>query len=255
MTEHDLGSKTALIIGLGGLGCPAALALARAGVGRLLLCDDDVVDPTNLHRQILFSDADVGRNKLDAARDALVAEGARSIELIRSRLLPENSRELVRRADVVLEGADNFATKFLASDTCFLEKKAIVHGACVRFVGTTFSVSTGGRPCYRCLFEDLLADENAPNCTGAGVFGPVVGIVGALMADLALDVLLGLTDRSGRIFSIDGKRESIRSTIIAPRSDCPLCAEEPTGARIVDISRGLYTARGSLEARIQQPLQ
>lgn len=250
VNESELGSKTALVIGMGGLGCPAALALAHAGVGRLLLCDDDIVDPTNLHRQILFQTSDVGRHKLDAARDALLAEGARSVELIRSRFLPENSREMVRRADIVLEGADNFATKFLASDTCYLEKRPIVHGACVRFVGTVLSVSARGRPCYRCLFEDLLPEDQAPNCTGAGVFGPVVGVVGALMADLALDALLGLTDRVGQIHSLDGKRELIRKTSVASRFDCPLCHEAPTGPRITTITRDLYTAGSPLAARL-----
>lgn len=250
MTDSEFGEKTALVIGLGGLGCPAALALAHAGVGRLLLCDDDVVDATNLHRQILFTNSDVGRHKLDAARDALLTLGARSVELIRSRFLPENSREMVRRADVVLEGADNFATKFLASDTCYLEHKPIVHGAGVRFVGTAFSVAERGRPCYRCLFEDLLPEGDAPNCTSAGVFGPVVGIVGALMADLALDALRGTTDRAGQIFSVDGKREMIRKTAVRARDDCPLCHEAPSGPRITEISRELYTTDSPLLSRI-----
>lgn len=257
MIDPRLRDKTALIVGLGGLGCPAALALARAGVGTLLLCDDDIVDATNLHRQILYSQKDVGRDKLDAAREALLRESARCVELIRSRFLPENSRALVRRADIVLEGADNFATKFLASDACYLEKTPVVHGAGVRFVGTAWSVSAAGRPCYRCLFEDLLPDDQAPNCTTAGVFGPVVGVVGALMADLALDALLGTTDRVGQIFSFDGKRQTVRTTFVPPRPDCPLCSEQHSSSansllKITDVSRQLYTQSGSLEARLHQ---
>lgn len=262
VTESRLTQKTALIVGLGGLGCPAALALVRAGVGTLLLCDDDTVDATNLHRQILFSEKDVGRDKLDAARDALSREGASEIELIRSRFLPENSRALVRRADIVLEGADNFATKFLAADTCFLEEKPIVHGACIRFVGTAWSVSPTGQPCYRCLFEDLLPEEQSPNCNSAGVFGPVVGVIGALMADLAFDALLDVTDRSGQVFSFDGKRLVARTTVVSPRTDCPLCGSsdnarenDPSGSttrRITDVSRRLYTHSGPLEARLNE---
>lgn len=252
VTETRLRDKTALIVGLGGLGCPAALALARAGVGTLLLCDDDVVDATNLHRQILYTTQDVGRDKLDAARDSLLAEGARTIELVRSRFLPENSRALVRRADIVLEGADNFATKFLASDACFLEKKPVVHGACVRFVGTAWWVGALGRPCYRCLFEDLLPDEEAPNCSGAGVFGPVVGVVGALMADLALDALHGTSDRAGQVFSFDGKRQVLRASSVSARSDCPLCTTETDEIRITDVSRHLYTGAGTLKTRLTQ---
>lgn len=250
MIDASLKEKSALIIGLGGLGCPAALSLARAGVGRLVLCDDDRVDESNLHRQILFGQADVGRDKLDAARDALINEGAHAVELVRSRFLPENSRTLVKGVDCVLEGADNFPTKFLAADTCFLEEKPVIHGACVRFVGTAWSVAPEGRPCYRCLFEDLLPEGVAPNCSGAGVFGPVVGVVGALMADLAIDTLLGLADRTGRVFSFDGKRELLRETSVGPRPECPLCALNPSAKKISTICRELYTSEGPIEARL-----
>ncbi len=250
MTDSDLKSRSVLIVGLGGLGCPAALSLARAGVGRLVLCDDDRVDESNLHRQILFSRSDVGRDKLEAGRDALLQHGAGEVELVRSRLLPENSRELVRGVDCVVEGADNFATKFLAADSCFLESKPIVHGACVRFVGTAWSIGPEGRPCYRCLFEDLLPDEIAPNCSGAGVFGPVVGVVGALMADLALDSLLGEPDRRGKVFSFDGRRQLLRATPVSPRPRCPLCSSDREAPRISAITRALYTSAGPLEARM-----
>jgi molybdopterin/thiamine biosynthesis adenylyltransferase len=226
----ELQNKSALIVGMGGLGCPAALALVRAGVGHLVLCDNDKVDETNLHRQILFGEQDLGRDKLDAAKEALEREGATEVTLIRSRLLPDVARQMVRNVDVVLEGADNFPTKFLASDACFLEKKPVIHGAAVRFVGTAFSVPAGGRPCYRCLFEDLLNDGDAPNCTEAGVVGPAVGIVGALMADLALDVLVGDGSRQGTVYSFDGKSLSLRPVSLSARRDCQLCgsdAEDP----------------------------
>jgi molybdopterin/thiamine biosynthesis adenylyltransferase len=248
--SERLAQKSALVIGLGGLGCPSALALARAGVGRLVLCDDDIVDVSNLHRQILYSEADVGRHKLDAAREALLAEGAQVVDVVRSRFLPENSRTLVQDMDVVLEGADNFATKFLTADTCFLEGVPVVHGAAIRFQGTAFSVKPTGRPCYRCLFEDLLPAEQAPNCNGSGVFGPVVGVVGALVADLALDVLLGQGDRQNSIFSFDGKKLTMRSVAISPRLGCPLCGNDARAPRIESIERDLYTSDAPLSARL-----
>ena len=227
-----------LLIGLGGLGCPAALALVRAGVGELALCDDDVVDEGNLHRQILYGPGDVGIDKLDAAHAALRAAAERSgtrIVLVRERFLPENARRLARGADVVVEGADNFASKFLAADACFMERRPVVHGAGIRWVGTAWSVAEDGRPCYRCLFEDVPTGP-AANCDSAGVMGPVVGIVGALMAELALRVLSG-RPAHGELWSLDGKREALRTVAVAPRPGCPLCG---AAGSIRDIEESRY---------------
>lgn len=237
---------TALIIGVGGLGCPVAWALAQSGRARLLLCDDDRVDESNLHRQILFSKHDVGRDKLDAAQEALTRWGAPAVDVVRGRFLPENARERVRRADVVIEGADNFGTKFLAADACYLERIPVVHGAAIRWHGTAWSVSATGRPCYRCLFEDVLPAERAPNCNEAGVMGPVVGVVGALMADLALDALLaaspeaGTGQRHGIIHTFEGKTDRLRAVPVSPRRDCALCGDSP---EITEVSEARYWGR------------
>lgn len=236
-----LAQSSALIVGVGGLGCPVALALAEAGVGRILLADDDRVEPSNLHRQILFDERDVGADKLDAAERALYRLGARpgSIELVRSRILPENARALVRHVDIVLEGADNFATKFLCADACFLERRPIVHGAAVRFQATVLCVAETGVPCYRCLFEDLPSGEAAPNCAEAGVIGPVVGLAGALMADRALSMLLGDRSPFGTVVSYDGKADRARVVSISARPRCTLCSPERT---IDEIDSARYTA-------------
>ena len=228
MTRH--GAR-ALVVGVGGLGCPAALALAHAGVGTLGLCDDDVVDRSNLHRQILFSDADVGGSKLDAAARALRAEapGAR-VRLHPERLLPGNAVGRVREYDVVLEGSDNFATKFLTADACAIAGVPVVHASAVRWVGTALAVGPRARPCYRCLFEDIPA-EGAASCAEAGVLGPVVGVVAAAQADLALAIVDG-EQVDGELVTFDGRTDAWRRRSVAPRDDCPLCGRAPRIRRI-----------------------
>lgn len=230
----------ALIVGLGGLGCPVAMILARAPGVELWLCDDDVVDQTNLHRQILYGEGDVGRDKLEAAEEALVRAGVdpERLVLVRARLLPDNAVELARQVDVVVEGSDNFATKFLAADAAFLAGRPIVHGAGIRFLATAWAVSGAGQPCYRCLFEDVPAGAQL-GCSEAGVMGPVVGLCGALMADLALRVLARDPGAFALLHTYDGQRDELRSISVAARPDCPLCG---TSRSIFDIVEARYTA-------------
>lgn len=217
-------SARVLLVGIGGLGCPAAIALARAGVGTLGIADDDEVDVTNLHRQILFTDADVGTPKVAAALRALTRLCPElEVEPHATRLLPHNAVELVSRYDLVVEGSDNFATKFLTADACRIARKPVVHAAAVRWHGTALAVGPTGQPCYRCLFEDIPL-ENAPNCAEAGVIGPVVGVVAAAQADLALSILEG-APAFGELFTFDGKTLAHRRRRIVRRTDCPLCGD------------------------------
>jgi molybdopterin/thiamine biosynthesis adenylyltransferase len=213
-----------LVVGVGGIGCPAAMMLARAGVGTIGLCDDDEVDATNLHRQILFSQADAAarRPKVDAAAVALRAwQPGVEVEVHPTRLLPGIAADLVRGYDLVLEGADNFATKFLAADACALAGVPVVHASAVRWVGTALAVGAGGRPCYRCLFEEE-PEQGGEGCSAAGVMGPVVGVVAAAQVDLALALLDGQRVE-GQLVTFDGKTEVLRRRSIAPRPECPLC--------------------------------
>ena len=230
-------SARVLVVGVGGLGCPAAIALARAGVGVLGLADDDLVDVSNLHRQILFEEEDVGKPKVPAAAARLrVFAPELRIEIHETRLLPTNAVALVAKYDLVVEGSDNFATKFLAADACAIAERPIVHAAAVRWHGTALAVGPRGGPCYRCLFEDIPL-ENAPNCAEAGVVGPMVGVVAAAQADLALSVLAGEDDVLGELFSFDGKTLATRRRRVARRKTCPLCGD---GMRIQHIEATRY---------------
>jgi molybdopterin/thiamine biosynthesis adenylyltransferase len=223
-----------LVVGVGGLGCPASLALALAGVGHLGLCDDDVVERTNLHRQILFDDADVGAPKLEAAARALnAAAPGVQVELHPERLTPASAARIVASYDLVVEGSDNFATKFLTADACGLAGVAVVHASAVRWIGTAMAVGPTGHPCYRCVFEDLadLGGRGGPSCSEAGVMGPVVGVMAAIQADLALSVLDGV-DVTGELVSFDGRTDALRRRRVRPRSTCPLCGGAPSIRRI-----------------------
>jgi molybdopterin/thiamine biosynthesis adenylyltransferase len=226
-----------LVVGVGGLGSPAAIAFVRGGVGTLGIVDDDAVEQSNLHRQILFDDADVGASKVVAAARALGRLGDSTIVTHSTRILPANAVEVVRGYDVVVEGSDNFPTKFLVADACAITRVPVVHAAAVRWVGTVLAVAGGGAPCYRCLFEDVPVGD-APNCADAGVVGPVVGIVGALQADLALAMVDG-ADVGGTLVTFDGRDDAFRRRKIARRPACPLCGTRP---RIRSIETDRYVA-------------
>lgn len=226
-----------LVVGAGGIGAPLVLALARSGVAvRLLVADDDEVELSNLHRQILFSPRDVGRPKLDALREAALALSADlSVEPVPTRLLPDNAVDLVSRADVVVDATDNFATRFLVADACRVAGRPCVHAAAVRWNATVMAVGPAGRPCYRCLFEDL-PEGPAPDCATAGVVGPVCGVSGALAADLALRVLRRDAAALGAILTYDGRRDRLRRVDVRARPGCPLCGDAPS-IRSIDVAR------------------
>jgi len=218
----ELGAKTVLLVGAGGLGCPAGLALARAGVGRLLVVDDDTVEGTNLHRQILFGEADLGRPKAVVAAERLRAAGARA-EAHTTRFLPETAASLLDGVDLVVEGSDNFPSKFVVADGCALGGVSVVQAGAVRWGGWALAVQASGagdehRTCLRCVFEEVPSGP-VLSCELAGVIGPVVGVLGALQAKLALALLAG--EAGGALYSYEGRRDRLRLTHPAPRAECP----------------------------------
>ncbi|MBK8258744.1 MAG: ThiF family adenylyltransferase [Polyangiaceae bacterium] len=216
-----------LLIGAGGIGAPCALALGQAGVGSLTVVDADRVDLSNLHRQVLFSDRDIGRLKIAAFAEQVAALfPAMHVEIIRARFTAENARDLLGRASVVIDATDNFATRFLVADACHIAQIPVVHTAAIRFRATVIAAAPEGRPCYRCLFEDL-PNEPAPDCGTAGVIGPVCGVAGSLAADRAVRLLAGDTSATGVITTYDGLRSTLRDVVIRPRADCPLCGAAP----------------------------
>lgn len=214
-----LRDSTALVVGLGGLGSIASQYLAGAGVGRLLLADRDRVEASNLQRQTLYRQADVGRTKVDAAAAQLRALNA-DVEL---ECLGENEwAAAVPQADVVLDCTDNFPARYAINSACVRARKPLVSGAAIRFEGqlAVFDLRRGG-PCYRCLYADT--GEAAETCEQTGILGPVVGTVGCLQALAALKLLLGIGEDAGRLHSWDARQMQWRSHKIASDPECPVC--------------------------------
>jgi len=219
-----------LLIGAGGLGSPTALYLAAAGVGRLGIIDDDVVDESNLQRQILHTTDRVGMPKTESARKTLQALNPDvAVDEHRLRLQRDNALELFARYDLVVDGSDNFGTRYLVNDACVLLQKPNVHGSIFRFDGqaTTF-VPGGGRPCYRCLFPEPPPPELAPSCQEAGVLGVLPGIIGLVQAVEAVKLLLGRGEPLvGRLLLYDALEQKFREVKYARDPGCPACGDDP----------------------------
>ncbi|MGE5048232.1 MAG: molybdopterin-synthase adenylyltransferase MoeB [Deltaproteobacteria bacterium] len=226
--QAKLLKSKVLLIGAGGLGSPTALYLAAAGVGRLGLIDDDVVDESNLQRQILHTTDRVGMAKTESAKKTLQALNPEvAVDEHRMRLTRDNAMELFAKYDMVVDGSDNFGTRYLVNDACVLLQKPNVHGSIFRFDGqaTTF-VPGGGRPCYRCLFPEPPPPELAPSCQEAGVLGVLPGIIGLIQAVEAIKLLLGRGEPLvGRLLLYDALEQKFREVKYARDPACPACGD------------------------------
>jgi adenylyltransferase/sulfurtransferase len=226
-----LGSKV-LIVGAGGLGSPAALYLAAAGVGRLGIVDFDAVELSNLHRQILHRTLDVGRPKTESARDALHALNPDiELRLHQEQLTSENALEILGPYDVVVEGSDNFATKYLVNDACVFLGKPMVLGAVYQLEGQASVFLPGQGPCYRCIFPEPPPPGAVPSCQEAGVLGAVPGLIGCIQATETIKLLLGTGETlAGRLLVYDALSMRFMELAIERDPECPTCGDQPTVA-------------------------
>jgi molybdopterin/thiamine biosynthesis adenylyltransferase/rhodanese-related sulfurtransferase len=234
--QRRLRAARVLLVGAGGLGSPAALYLAAGGVGVLGLVDDDVVDETNLQRQILYGTATVGRPKGEAAAERLHDLNPHvHVERFATRLTSANALEILRQFDIVVDGSDNFPTRYLVSDACVLLGKPDVYGAIFRFEGQVAVFATPDGPCYRCLFRDPPPPELVPTCEQAGVLGVVPGIVGSLQALEVVKLITGAGQPLvGRMLLFDGLPSRFRQLDVRRDPDCPVCGEHPTIRELID---------------------
>lgn len=222
--QEKLSQASVLLVGMGGLGCPAAQYLAAAGIGKLGLADGDQVDLTNLQRQVLHWDKDLGRDKTASAREKLEAMNPDLQVETMGRLDAENIADVVAAYDVVLDGSDNFPTKFLINDACVKTGTDFVYGGILRFEGQMMVVRPGTSACYRCVFLEAPPEGSVPNCAEAGVLGAVAGSLGSLMAVEALKTLLDLGDLAcDRLVTFDAMKMRFRDVNVKKNPDCPAC--------------------------------
>lgn len=234
--QKRLKAGSVLIVGAGGLGSPAALYLAAAGVGRIGLVDFDVVDETNLQRQVLYGTSEVGQPKLQAAMKRLSDLNPMvRIELHEARLTSANALDILRGYDVVLDGTDNFPARYLVNDACVLLGKPNVHGSIFRFDGQVSVFCAPGGPCYRCLFPEPPPPGMVPSCAEAGVLGVLPGIVGSIQAAEAIKLLLGKGNPLvGRLLIIDALSMRFRELAIQQDKRCPVCGPNRSITELID---------------------
>lgn len=257
--QQKLKDASVLIVGAGGLGSPASLYLTAAGVGRIGLVEFDSVDLTNLQRQLLYETADVGRRKLDAARERLEATNPEvTIECFDTRLTSQNALDIIRRFDIVVDGSDNFPTRYLVNDAAVIAGVPVVYGSIHRFEGQVSVFGEGDGPCYRCLFREPPPAGAVPNCAEAGVLGVLPGIVGTLQATEAIKLILGIGESlSGRLLLVNALDMSFRTIELRRDPDCPACGKTRTGVledydRVCAVSEVRSITPGELASRLER---
>ncbi|MFZ4818793.1 MAG: molybdopterin-synthase adenylyltransferase MoeB [Limisphaerales bacterium] len=235
--QRKIRNTSVLCIGAGGLGSPIAMYLAAAGIGRLGIVDFDTVDYSNLQRQILHSDADVGHSKADSAKAAIQALNPNvQVDLHKTRITADNAFDLIRPYDIVVDGTDNFPTRYLTNDACVLLKKPNVYGSIFRFEGqaSVFAPHLGG-PCYRCLYPEPPPPGMVPSCAEGGVLGVLPGIIGCIQATEILKLALGKgTSLIGRLMLFNALDMKFRELKLRKDPKCPLCGPNPSVTELID---------------------
>src|SRR6516225_405556 len=244
--QRRLKAAKVLCVGTGGLGSPLAFYLAAAGVGTLGLVDFDVVDASNLQRQIIHSTKDIGRKKLDSAEEKLKAlNPALNVVKHETMLTSANALDILKDYDVVADGTDNFPTRYLVNDACVLLGKPNAYGSIFRFEGQCSVFGTKDGPCYRCLYPEPPPPGLVPSCAEGGVLGVLPGVIGVIQATEAIKLLTGIGDPLiGRFLIVDALRMKFRELKLRKDPDCPVCGTHPTVTKLIDYEQfcGIHPA-------------
>jgi molybdopterin/thiamine biosynthesis adenylyltransferase len=231
-----LGGKV-LIIGAGGLGAPAALYLAAAGVGTIGIADADVVDLSNLQRQVIHTTADIGKVKVESAKETMLAINPDiTVNTYHEFIAADNILDIIRDYDFILDGTDNFPAKFLINDACVMAKKPFCHAGIIRFKGQLMTYVPGEGPCYHCVFKNPPPKDAVPTCKQAGVIGAMAGVIGCLQALEAVKFLTGAGELlTGKLLTYDALHNNFHTIKLPERvPDCPVCGDHPTITELID---------------------
>jgi molybdopterin/thiamine biosynthesis adenylyltransferase len=243
--QKKIAQARILIVGAGGLGAPAAYYLAAAGIGTLGLIDGDVVDLSNLQRQIIHHTSDVGRAKVISAREKVLALNPDvHVLTYEDRLNAKNALALIKAFDVVIDGVDNFPAKFLINDACYFADRPLVHGGILRFDGRVTTIIPKKSACYRCVFKQPPPPGLVASCQEAGVIGALAGIIGTVQATEALKLVLGIgRPLVDRLLDYDARRTAFREIKIKRNPKCALCGEAPSITELVDLEPEVCAVR------------
>ena len=234
--QEKIKQGKVLVVGAGGLGSPALMYLAAAGVGTIGIADLDKVEENNLQRQIIHNSKDIGINKTESSKKAILDLNPNvKVEAYDEKLNSKNALKVVKNYDVVIDGSDNFPTRYLVNDACVLSKKPLVYGSIFRFEGHASVFNCDNGPCYRCLFPNPPPRDAVPSCAEAGVLGVLPGIIGTIQATEALKILLGIGETlSGRFLVYDALSMAFRELKLSKNRNCPICGESPRIKELMD---------------------
>lgn len=237
--QKKISDAKVFIIGAGGLGCPVGYYLSAAGVGTIAFIDNDNVEISNLQRQIAHSMKTLGMNKADSAKKTFEALNSDiNVIAIKDRINNKNILDLIKNYDIIVDGSDNFPTRYLVNDACVMLKKPLVSGAILRFEGQVTTILPGEYPCYRCLFEDPPPPGLVPSCQEAGVLGVLPGVIGALQATEVLKLILGKgKPLAGQLLIYDALGTNFRKVKIPKNPDCAICGKDPKIKELADYSQ------------------
>lgn len=243
--QAKIAGARVVIVGAGGLGCPVGYYLTAAGVGTLALIDDDTVELSNLQRQIAHSVDTIGMPKVESAKKTFNALNPDvTIVPVKVRISKDNILDLIRDYDIVVDGSDNFPTRYLVNDACVMSGKPLVSGAILRFEGQVTTLIPGSGPCYRCLFEEPPPPGLVPSCQEAGVLGVLPGVIGGLQAAEVLKLILGKGEvLKGELLIYDALRTTFRKVKVPKNPSCPVCGENPSIKELIDYNEGYCAPR------------